>query len=264
MKVLIELDMEGCAGVFDWAYTLKATDRLAGATRQMTDEANAAVAAAAEAGAETIGILESHPVALERMDPRAQLIRQDLYRLDARADALLFVGRHARWGVADGILNHTGSSRSIRWVRVNGRPFGELALTAAWFGAQGVPVAFVAGDEAACQEARDLLGDVETAAVKVGDTCHSGRSLSPEAACGRIRDGVGRALRRLSDFTPFRVEGPVTLEIEYRHSEVADWICRACGFERVDACVVRSQCPDYQSAFRIWYAQGPALARFDA
>jgi len=264
MRVFIEQDMEGVAGVFDWASALSKAGKLDVATKFMTEEVNAAVAGALAAGAGEVVALEAHEFDRAGLHPAARLCCQPLFEVKGPGDALFFVGRHAMSQVADGILNHTGSSRSIREVRVNGRPFGEMGLVAAWFGSQGVPTALVTGDEAACREAKEFFGVVETVAVKKGTGCHTGVSLSPEEARRAIRAGAERALRRLKEFKPFVVSGPVVLEVEYRHSEVVDWICRVPGLTRVNACTTRFESPDYEGALRMYYAQGAMLWRYDA
>lgn len=264
MKIVIEQDMEGVAGVTDWASVLKQSGRIDVATRLMTDEVNAAVEGALQAGVTQVIAMEAHPFEYERLHPKAQLFQGSMLEQPVAADALFFVGRHAMSGVQDGVLNHTGSSKSIREVTVNGRPFGELGLVAALFGASGVPTALVTGDEAACREARDFFADVETVAVKKGFGCHQAMSLSHEEACARIREGAARAVGRVADFRPFEVPGEVTLVVEYRHSEIVDWICRVPCVERVDARTTRCVAKDYVEALRTYYAQGAMLWRFDA
>ena len=56
----------------------------------------------------------------------------------------------------------------MTWRRyfVNGRLMGEIAQTAMLAAHFGAPVLMVSGDEAACFEARQFLGPIETAAVK--------------------------------------------------------------------------------------------------
>jgi D-amino peptidase len=48
---------------------------------------------------------------------------------------------------------------SASWLNyyMNDRRCGELAQVAAWAGMYNVPMLFVTGDQAACDEARELL-----------------------------------------------------------------------------------------------------------
>ena len=59
-------------------------------------------------------------------------------------------------------------------------------------------------------------------------------------------------------------QGPVCLEVEYRHSSIVDWLCRIPSLERIDACTTRFQGSTYEEALRMYYAQGAMLWRFDA
>jgi D-amino peptidase len=149
-------------------------------------------------------------------------------------------------------------------VWFNGRPFGELGMVAAWFGQLGVPAAFVSGDAAACREARSFLGKVVTVPVKKGYACHEAESLSHEEACRRIQRGAADAVKRLPEFRPFVVKGRVRLEVDYRHSEIVDWICRIPNLKRVSATQTRFDAKNFAEALRMYYAQGAMLYRYDA
>jgi D-amino peptidase len=98
---------------------------------------------------------------------------------------------------------------------------GETRLVAACAGFHGVPVVLVTGDEAVGEEARELLGDVETVAVKKGIDKFAAELLPPSVAQGRIREAMARALNRLTDFTPYRVEAPYTLGVEWNSTAIA-------------------------------------------
>ena len=88
----------------------------------------------------------------------------------------------------------------------------------------------------------------------------------PEPRRGVPADSGGRAPGHgaPAGVPPFVVEGKVRFEVEYRHSEVADWICRIPNLPRVDALTTRVDAPDFESALRMYYAQGAMLWRFDA
>lgn len=264
MKVIIEQDMEGVAGLVGWGYDLKKTGRMDAAIRCMTDEVNAAVEGAVAAGATEVIACEAHPYDYERLHPKAQLFQGVIFDAPGGADALFFVGRHAMSNVADGVLSHTGSSRSIREVRVNGRAFGEMGLCAALFGGRGIPTALVTGDEAACREAHEFFEDVEAVSVKKGFGLHSALSLSHDESCRVIREGASRALGRLAAFKPFTVEGAVTIEVEFTRPQVAEWVCRIPRIERTDPRTTRYEAENYEAALRMYYAQGAMLWRFDA
>ena len=141
--------------------------------------------------------------------------------LDGSFQAACFVGYHARAGVPHGVLNHTWMGKEIQNVYLNGEVCGETRLVPACAGFHGVPVVLVTGDEAVGEEARELLGDVETVAVKKGIDKFSAELLPPSVAQARIREATARALDRLSDFTPYTVGPPYTLGVEWNSTAIA-------------------------------------------
>src|SRR5207245_5118769 len=85
--------------------------------------------------------------------------------LDASADAALFIGYHARAGTPRAILDHTYSG-TIAAVRVNGTPVGATGINAYLAGHHGVPVVLVTGDRAVTAEAKALIPNIRTVAVR--------------------------------------------------------------------------------------------------
>jgi D-amino peptidase len=237
MKIYISADMEGVVGVV--------TEQQLGPTgfeyeryrEFMTGEVKAAIAAAFEAGATEIVVSDSHGngqnllieklpknVTLVRSWPRPLLMMQGI---DSTFDAALFIGYHTGTTAMDGVRAHTISSARFADVRLNGVSMPEAGINAAIAGHFGVPVIMVSGDDAAVREAKALLGDVEGAVVKWSYGFHSARTIVPEAAYELIRATVKRAMRRIRDFEPYRVEAPVQLDVRfknYRPSEVLSYL----------------------------------------
>nr|BFE83092.1 hypothetical protein GCM10020093_056930 [Planobispora longispora] len=111
--------------------------------------------------------------------------------------------------------------KEIQNVYLNGDICGETRLVAAFAGSLGVPVALVTGDEAVCEEAHELLGDVETVAVKKGIDRFSAELLPPSVAQARIREAAARALGRLEELRPYTVRPPYTLGVEWNSTAIA-------------------------------------------
>jgi D-amino peptidase len=84
-------------------------------------------------------------------------------------------------------------------------------MLAGWF---NTPVILLTGDQAAVDEMKALVPEAETVAVKEGIARHTCISLSAQAARESIRAGALRAAGRIGTVKPYRVEGPVTIEIE--------------------------------------------------
>jgi len=74
-------------------------------------------------------------------------------------------GHHAMSGTEKAFLPHnvTGQWRRF-WI--NGQRVGELGIEACYAGHWDVPVCFVQGDTAACEEAREIFPWVVTSSVK--------------------------------------------------------------------------------------------------
>lgn len=220
LKVFISIDMEGVTGVVnvdDARRTGKDYDYF---RQTMTREANAAIEGAIAAGATDIIVRDSHGSALnllpEMLHREARLIRDwsggpmsMMEGIDASFDAAIFVGYHARAGTADGVLDHT-SSGDVTDVSINGLSMPETGYNALMAGYYDVPVIFVAGDKAVCDQARELLGNVETVAVKEGIGA-AALNLHPEVAREQIRAGVEKALRDLGNYKPYKLSAPYTM-----------------------------------------------------
>jgi D-amino peptidase len=266
MRVYISIDMEGVAGVVHEDQTDPIQARHAGEynrfRRLMTNEANAAIAGAMEAGATGVAVNDSHwlmrNLLIEELHPTVELVSGSPKRLsmvegiDLGFDAAMFIGYHARAGTQHAIIDHTYTSR-VYEARINGQAAGELALNAAMAGVYGVPVVLVSGDQALAAEARALLGDsIETVVVKEAVGRFAARSVTPIVACERIRAGATAALRRKHQ--PFTVEAPIRLEVDFVVSQMADMAELVPGSTRVGGRTVSYTGDDYREVFRAWRA----------
>jgi D-amino peptidase len=197
--------------------------------RIMTMETNAAVEGALAAGATEIVVRDSHGSARnilpDLLNAEAQLIRDwsggpkvMMEGIDETFDAVILIGYHAKAGTPDALLKHT-SSGNVTDVSINGISLPEAGYNALMAGHYGVPVVFVAGDGAICNQVTDLFGEVETVAVKEGIGA-AALSLHPDVSHAQIRTGVERALRDLSRFEPFDLGAPYTLVLTMKDETV--------------------------------------------
>ena len=266
MRVYISIDMEGVAGVVHEDQTDPIEPRHAGEYNRfrhlMTNEANAAIAGALEAGATGVVVNDSHwlmqNLLAEELNPVAELLSGGPKRLsmvegiDGGFEAAMFVGYHARAGTRDATIDHTYTSR-VYEARINGQAVGELALNAAMAGVHSVPVAMVSGDQALAAEAKALLGNaVETVVVKEAVGRFAARSLAPSVACQRIRAGTAAALKR--KHAPFTFKAPIRLEVDFVVSQMADMAELVPGSERSGGRSVGYTGDDYREVFRAWRA----------
>ena len=243
MKVYISVDMEGVSGLTDPEDMHAGGRGYERGCELMTADANAAITGAFEAGADAVVVNDSHAsgknLRADLIDERCTLIRGNGKPLamgeglDPSYDAALYVGYHARAG-RHGVLNHTWMGHEIQNVHLNGAPIGEIGLMAAYAGTFGVPVALVAGDDAACAEARETLGDVSTVAVKRAVNRFAAEVVPPVRAAEMIRCGALQALEDLDQRPVHRVDGPYVLRIDWNSTAIARMCALVPGVQAVD------------------------------
>ena len=236
LKVFISVDMEGVSGVIHWEDVSRSGKDYGLFRKFMTQEANAAIEGALEAGATEILVRDSHSSARnilpDLLHSAAELIRDwsggplDMMEgIDETFDAVIFIGYHARAGTPDAVLDHTMTGRFYDVV-LNGKKMPEAGINAAIAGHFGVPVVLVAGDLAIVKQAKELFGDVETVAVKEG-IGNAAKMLHAQKAQELIKKKTIKALERLKDFKPYKFNPPFTMEITYTNEERANqasWI----------------------------------------
>jgi D-amino peptidase len=240
LKVFISVDMEGVAGLIHWDETSEGGADYPLFRRLMTEEANAAIAGALDAGATEIVVRDSHGSARnilpDLLRPEARLLRDwssplsMMEGIDRTFDAVVFVGYHARAGTPDAVLKHT-MSLSLTDVILNGVRMPEGGWNAAIAGHFDVPVVFLSGDSAICRQIREVVGPIETAAVKEG-LGSAALMLHPTKAQEMIRKGVAAALRNLKSFKPYKPAAPYRLEIVFTEETLARRAADVPGAER--------------------------------
>ena len=249
LKVYISADMEGVAGVVGREQLEPQGFEYSQFRSFMTAEVNAAVEAARDEGATEIVISDSHGSGLnllmDALPQDIQLVRSwprplgMMEGIDDSFCAAIFIGYHAGVGNIDGIAAHTVSSSAFSSVRINGIEMSEGGMNALIAGHFGVPVVMISGDDAAVREVSDMLGPIEGAVVKWHYSHTSGRTLMPEAAQALIREKVRAGLRRRQEQKPFRIEGPLTLDLTYKKAEAAEIIAYLPNVELIDNHTVR-------------------------
>jgi D-amino peptidase len=229
-RVLIMSDMEGVDGIFSWAdqcNPLK-SPRWQESQKLLTGEVNAAVDGLLAGGATEVVIWDGHDggEALSATDihPKARLLIGSpippILEFDSTFSAIVFVGQHAMAGAKDSVLPHSFSF-NIQNLWVDGHLVGEIGIRAMVAGEMGVPTIMLAGDTAACKEIGELIPQAECAEVKSGVSSTAGYTLPHPAACDLIRNKAERAIKRLAEFKPYRVEGPVEVKVEFTTSGAA-------------------------------------------
>jgi D-amino peptidase len=249
LKVYISVDMEGVAGVVTADQLLPSGFEYERFRHFMTDETLAAVRAAKEAEAGEIVVSDSHGngenLLIEEFPKDVRVVRAwprhggMMAGLDSSFSAALFVGYHASTTNPKGVRAHTFSSAHYTRVALNGNAVTEGEYNAAYAGAKGVPVIFASGDDAAMEEIKSRLGNIEIVETKKSLSFHSAETLTPAASCDKIYAGVKSALARLHDFKPYVIKTPVTLEITFKNYTPAELLSYLRSVQRVDSHTIR-------------------------
>jgi D-amino peptidase len=265
MKVFISIDMEGICGIVS---EIETDPGKGGAAYQqsrhlMTLEGNAAIEGCLKAGATEVLIADSHwnfdNLISEELHEAATLLRGKprvfsmVHDLDASYDAALFVGYHAKAGTPRAILDHTYSGR-IASVRVNGTEVGETGINAYLAGHHGVPVVLVTGDWAVTAEAKALIPNIHTVAVKDATGAEAARNLHPKKAREQIRAEATKAVRDAKAIGPIRTKTPVQMVVEFRGTVAADRAAMIPGVRRIGGLRFEFEGNDFPEAFRTFYA----------
>jgi D-amino peptidase len=268
VRIYVSVDMEGLAGVAHahQVWHGPGVDRADydRGRALMAGEANAAIAAAFDAGADEVVVNDSHwqmrNLRAEDVDPRAGLVLGDKPLSmtqgigDGRFDGAAFIGYHAGAGHPTGVIAHTYSSATVLELRVNGVPHNEAAVNAIRLGHHGVPVVLVAGDDALAGEVGELLPWAERVVVKRALGYSAAESLAPEVACRAIRDGMARAMGRLDEMRPYAPDLPLAGELDLRLPVMADYAAVLPGVERVGGRTVAFGGEDGETFYRTFLA----------
>lgn len=249
LKIYISVDMEGVVGTVTEDQLGPSGFEYGRFREFMTREALAAVNAAKEAGATDILVSDSHGngenLLIEMFPKDVRIIRSwprhlaMMAGIDSTFDAVMFIGYHASTNNLKGVRAHTFSSVRLTRVALNGTTVTEGAFNAAIAGHFGVPVVMVSGDDAAIEEVRSLVGNIEAAETKKTLSFHSANTITPEASYELIGQKVRAALRRLKDFKPLKMKTPVTLEVSFKSYRPAEVLSYLRNIDRYDSHSIR-------------------------
>jgi D-amino peptidase len=285
MKVFISVDMEGVSGLVRWADVITGGLDFTRNRGFMTQDANAAIAGAFDAGASEVVVEENHGVEelcnllLDEIDPRCRVVRgagrptaTTMAGLDAAVGVVLFVGHHARAGSRPGIMAHTVSYQQFKAVRVNGRDCGESEIFTIRAGELGVPVGMISGDQVVIAQLRERAPWVESVEVKRALSNVAGDVIPPARTAALIRAGARRAVERAAagELRPYRDEpAPYQIEVEMRQdltAELRENLAKLPELEISGARSVRSAAPDMDLGFRriayLGYANQRGVLRY--
>lgn len=243
MKLFLSTDFEGTSGIVAWEQIIEGKAEYAQGRLLLTNEVNAVIAGAQEAGASEFVVNDAHSF-MRNLHPQdllgeATLIsgqHKPLYMmegLDSSFSGVLFVSYHGSIGAERAILSHTYNPRAIWEVRVNGEIVGESGINALVAAHYGVPVIFVSGDEVTAREAAHIAPNAEKVVVKESLGRFAAANLHPNVACRLLREGASRAVKNIQAMRPPILTRPASLEVIFLVADMAEMACLVRGVERI-------------------------------
>jgi D-amino peptidase len=263
MKVYVICDLEGVAGVvdhrqqcwFDGAYYQQAR-------KLATLELNALVEGAVAGGATEIVAWDGHGnfpggLDIELLHPECKMVMGagdgGPAGLDASFDAVFQLGLHSMAGTGRAVLSHSFMP-NVSGCWINDLKVGEIGMNCATAGQFGVPTVFISGDQAAVDEARALIPDIEAVAVKEGTASEVKGlaqaptiSLSPQKARALIREAAKRAMTKVGTIKPFCIQPPYRVRTQFTEAKFADENANRPNVKRIDSTTIEVEGSDFLS-----------------
>lgn len=233
MEFLIACDLEGIHGVVGEPYqTLTDSHDYAAAVEGAVLEINTAAKALFDHGATKVLVWDNHGkgmnIDFDKLDSR--VIRVDGKKYPRRGDfvrdhqvsGVVFLGYHAKEGSPNGVLAHTYNSKSLQYVKLNGKSVGELYVDSRIWAALGIKSIFHAGCHVSVAEMQDVCPEAVTVITKYGEGRNRATLREREAVLQDIYNGVTEALHHLDE--PITCDFPENahLEVRYTRAERAE------------------------------------------
>lgn len=260
-KVYISVDIEGMEGVVSQLQTSRSNSDFNIARKRLAEDVNAAVRACLDCGAEEIVVCDGHAdmenIILEDLHPEAKLISGamrsslQMQMIEAGFDAVIIFG-HAGAGITkQGVIDHTYNGRKIYNIRMNGETMNtEGVLNAVIAGHYGIPVVAAIGDKAYAEEMASFIPNIETIVVKEGMSRFSALSIHPAKAREKIYEGVRKGLMKKDTIKPLRLSEPITMEIDFKDSNMAETAELIPGVKRLKSRTI-SYTGDAETVFKL-------------
>ena len=245
MEYLIAVDLEGIHGIVGKKYEImRTTPDYALSKENAVKEINVAVKALFDSGAHKVAVWDNHAgggnLDFTKIDSRVTEIvnaRANRRRMDFTVEhnfaGIIFIGYHSREGTIGGVLAHTYNSLEIQYVKINGKPVGELDVDSYIASENGIPPIFASSDDKAVEQVKEISPDIVTVITKFGKGRHSAEFRDEQAVLNEIYDGVCKAVKADARKTPF--PAPVNVEIRYSKAVIAEDMLERAGVANIPA-----------------------------
>jgi D-amino peptidase len=255
LKIFMHCDMDGSSGIFTrelaWYWENGVREQVAANARELfTADVNAASAAALSAGVTELIVCDTHHGGGNLLQEKLLQDRRITYLhrsvgmedgkrrwmpgLDRSVHALMLPGHHAKAATERAFMPHTWNRDWLDFT-INGQSVGEIGIETCFAGHWDIPLIFVQGDEAACQESRRQFPGIVATAVKQGGTNQEQcTGLNQEAAHSATAKGITEAISKLGTCRPYKPSLPMTITLRFRTMDAAAKAAQRPGVFRLD------------------------------
>jgi D-amino peptidase len=235
MKIFIIADIEGAIGVSKRSQCYFMKPDFQYGRRCLTDDVNAVVKGAIEAGADGIVVRDTHEtgrnIIRENMHPGVEYIGGQPDRPfpilgdPSGADLVFLVASHARSGSPGGFFAHTFFG-GFSEVRINGNPVGEAFIYAATLSEWGIPIAFNSGDKHAIRESLSIMPWLKTVEAPKEETYYSVPDAEERimALREKLRAGAFEAVKGIREMKCLELQPDSFWEVDIKKTDLAEKI----------------------------------------
>lgn len=270
LAIYISVDIEGISGIVHKEQTLPGRKDYEIARQWMTEEVNSAIRGARASGATFFLVNDSHldmrNLIVDKIDNQddVKIVSGSpkplgqMQGLDNTFSGVFLLGYHAKVGTKGAIIDHSYySSGTVQNIRLNEITVGESVISAAVAGYYGVPVLLVSGDNYVCQEAEEAIPSVRTVCVKEGIARGAGIILIPKQARKIIEIEAKKSIENLIEHKcarPFKLNTPITLEIDMAYTSMVDIIEMMPRIKRVSGRTISFTSLNYLEVYKAMIA----------
>lgn len=243
-KAFISADIEGIEGNVSAIQSNRGRPDYALARKRLAQDVNAAVRACFDFGYDEVYVCDGHGdmenLIIEDMDPRVKLVsgcmRNSLQMegIDSSFDAYISFGHAGAGQTIGGVIDHCFNGVKVYNLRFNGVTMNtETVVNGLIAGFYGVPLVACIGDKALANECKAFVPNMEAIVVKEGVSRFCAVSVHPEVARKMIYDGVTAALARREEIAPMMCAEKLTMEVDFKDSNMADTASLVPGVVRL-------------------------------
>ncbi|NAY89848.1 MAG: peptide transporter [Desulfurococcales archaeon] len=279
MKAYISVDMEGMPFIVSGEHTFLKGALFSEARRIATRITLFAAEAFHRNGFEEVFIADSHGpminIEVENLPEYITFIRGFPRPLSMvvgvdKTDVAVFLGYHAKAGTLKSNFDHTHSSATIDYVKINGIPASEFLFNTYVAGHYNVPVVMVAGDKALIEED---VSRFTPWAEKVVFKQSLSRFASINPSLSRIEKELEKAVEnavyrfRRGEMKALKLNTPLEFEVRFLGTEMADTAELLPIVERIDGKTIKYHANDIVEAYKIFellIAAAPKLYPYSA